>query len=90
MFVEYANWALANFWNEQDASLQSRIEELEREWVSVEEEPSRHDYYLVYFSHEMDNGVSVYYFGKDGWQFKGVTHWQPLPPAPDKTKAIRK
>lgn len=54
-------------------------------WVSVEEKglPFVDDYYLCYYSNEMDSGTAImYYAPRIEHEWHHVTHWQPLPEKP--------
>ena len=63
------------------------------QWVNVNERlPKLTADVLVSIDNDGYNFITVLYLGENGWsQYHNVTHWQPLPPAPDTdTKKQRK
>ena len=72
------------------AALAARVAELEAQldaqgWRPVTEEPPAHDSYLVYRAVPPRGEPWNYEFGiwdDTGWDVSAVTHWRPLPPAP--------
>ena len=74
--------------------LAARVAELEAQldaqgWRPVTEEPPAHDSYLVYRAVPPRGEPWNYEFGiwdDTGWDVSAVTHWRPLPPAPQETE----
>ena len=72
----------------------ARVAELEAQlvaqgWRPVTEKPTAHDSYLVYRAVPPRGEPWNYEFGiwdDTGWDVSAVTHWRPLPPAPQETE----
>jgi hypothetical protein len=70
---------------------EARVAELEaasdaQGWRPVTEKPPAHDSYLVYRASPPQAEPWRYEFGvwdDSGWDIEAITHWRPLPPAPD-------
>ena len=73
---------------------EARVAELEAQlvaqgWRPVTEKPTAHDSYLVYRAVPPRGEPWNYEFGiwdDTGWDVSAVTHWRPLPPAPQETE----
>lgn len=61
-------------------------EQTDDAWREVSEPPRKDGPYLVYLPRRTLDRFSVQHWDhRDGWSNDyGITHWRPLPPAPEK------